>query len=56
MLNLSLSYALGEDDRYTLFLRGGNLLNEEVWNHTSFLANVVPLPGRNLSAGVRVSF
>ena len=56
MLNMTLSYQLGGDERYTLFLRGTNLLDEEVWNHTSFLANVVPLPGRNLSAGVKVSF
>lgn len=56
MLNLTLSYGFGDDQRYTVFLRGANLLNEQVWNHTSFLAGVVPLPGRNLSAGVRITF
>lgn len=56
MLNMTLSYRFGGDERYTLFLRGSNLLDEEVWNHTSFLANVIPLPGRNLSAGVKVAF
>lgn len=56
MLNLTLSYGFGEDQRYKVFLRGGNLLDEQIWNHTSFLANVVPLPGRNLSAGLRVEF
>lgn len=56
MLNMTLSYRFGGDERYTLFLRGSNLLDDEVWNHTSFLANVVPLPGRNLSAGLKVAF
>ena len=29
---------------------------EDVWNHTSFLADTVPLPGRNVSAGLRFDF
>src|SRR5690606_38466156 len=28
------------------YLRGSNLLDEQVWNHSSFLADVVPLPRR----------
>ena len=39
-----------------LFLRGTNLLNEEVRYHTSPLKDEVPLPGRSLAAGVRFSF
>lgn len=54
MLNLTVSYSAGE--RYTLYVRGSNLLDEQVWNHASFLANVVPLPGRSLDLGVRLSF
>ncbi|HWK53091.1 MAG TPA: TonB-dependent receptor [Hyphomicrobiales bacterium] len=56
MLNLSLAFDLFDDARYQLFLRASNLLDEEVWSHSSFLASVVPLPGRNLSMGVKVNF
>lgn len=56
MLNVSLSFDVLNDERYTVFVRGSNLLDEEVWNHSSFLADVVPLPGRSLSAGFKYSF
>ncbi len=55
MLNLSISYRLG-DGRSRLFLRGSNLLDERIWNHASFLASAVPLPGRNLSVGFSYTF
>jgi iron complex outermembrane receptor protein len=56
MLNLTLSYGASDGEGLSVYLRGTNLLNELVWNHSSFLANVVPLPGRNLNAGLRFSF
>ena len=56
MLNATLSFNLFDDPRYEVFVRGNNLLDDEVWNHASFLANVVPLPGRNLSAGFRYAY
>ena len=56
MVNASLSWQPGGDERYTLFVRGSNLLREKVWHHSSFLANRVPEPGRSLSAGVRLTF
>ncbi len=56
MLNLSVSYAFGSERQASVFLRGSNLLDEEVWNHASFLADVVPLPGRNVSFGLRYAF
>ena len=56
MLNASLTYHLDPARRYSVFLRGSNLLGEEVWNHTSFLARTVPEPGRNVVAGVRAQF
>ncbi len=56
MLNLSANYAFGDAGRYQLFLRGSNLLDEDVRNHSSFLADVVPMPGRNLSAGFKLGF
>ncbi len=39
-----------------LFVRGTNLTDEEARMHTSFLKEVAPLPGRNLTAGLRLSF
>ena len=39
-----------------IFLRGTNLTNEEARNHQSFLKDVLPLPGRNILGGVRLSF
>ena len=39
-----------------LFLRGRNLLNQEVRNATSFLRNFSPEPGLSLEAGVEVRF
>jgi iron complex outermembrane receptor protein len=55
MLNLTLSYT-PTAATYNLFLRGSNLLDEEVRNHSSFLANVIPMPGRNISAGIKLNF
>jgi len=55
MLNLTLAYNL-VDRNSQVFLRGSNLLNEQVWNHASFLANTVPLPGRNISVGFSYRF
>lgn len=56
MLNATVSFGLFDDARYAVFVRASNLLDEEVWNHSSFLANVVPQPGRSLSAGVKYTF
>jgi iron complex outermembrane receptor protein len=39
-----------------VYVRGTNLLDEIVWNHASYLAHVVPLPGRGITAGMRLSF
>ena len=39
-----------------LFLRGTNLLNETARVHASFLKDIAPLPGRNISAGWRMDF
>jgi len=39
-----------------LFLRGENLLNEEMRNHASFLKNFAPEPGRSLSIGLRFRY
>ena len=56
MLNATVSISLFGEERYLVFVRGSNLLNEEVWNHSSFLAAVVPQPGRSVSAGFKYTF
>ncbi len=58
MLNATVSYEgmTANQETYRLFLRGSNLLDDVAYNHTSFLSNVVPMMGRNLSLGLQVSF
>ncbi len=41
---------------FDLFVRGSNLTDREARVHTSFLKDVAPLPGRNVTVGVRTSF
>ena len=55
LLNLSLSYTFADPDVY-VFIRGSNLLDEEIRQHTSPLKDIVPLPGRSLQAGLRFEF
>jgi len=50
MINLSVNYRL-PDTRTRIFVRGANLLDNK-----SYLAKVVPLPGRNLSVGISYDF
>ena len=38
------------------FAKGSNLLNEEIRNHTSFLKNFSPEPGRGVRLGVRYTY
>ncbi len=44
--------------RYSLqlFLQGRNLADDEQRNHTSFIKDFAPLPGRTLEAGLRLKF
>ena len=63
LLNASASYRLPVQLGHGLapvtteiFLRGTNLTNEEARNHESFLKDVLPLPGRNILGGVRLTF
>ncbi|MCW5580333.1 MAG: TonB-dependent receptor [Luteimonas sp.] len=41
---------------WELFVDGSNLLDDEARPHTSFLKDLAPLPGRSVSAGVRLFF
>nr|WP_065308170.1 TonB-dependent receptor [Janthinobacterium psychrotolerans] len=57
MLNLSASYNTRIAGTPTQFyLKANNLTNELAYSHTSFIKNAAPLMGRNLTAGVRVTF
>jgi iron complex outermembrane receptor protein len=55
LLNLNLSYTFADPGLY-VFLRGTNLLDEDIRQHTSPLKDLVPLPGRSLHAGLRFEF
>jgi iron complex outermembrane receptor protein len=39
-----------------LFLRGNNLLDQDIRVHTSFIKDFAPMPGRSLVAGLRANF
>jgi len=41
---------------WDVFIRGTNLGDREARLHSSFLKEVAPLPGRNVTAGVRLTF
>jgi iron complex outermembrane receptor protein len=57
LLNAMLGYRFFTDRLVTdLILRGTNLTDEEARNHVSLLKDEVPLPGRDLSLILRVSF
>lgn len=57
LLNAMLGYRLLTDRLVTdIILRGTNLGDEEARNHVSFLKDEVPLPGRDVSLILRVSF
>ncbi|MEY4940982.1 MAG: hypothetical protein RIQ93_2717 [Verrucomicrobiota bacterium] len=57
MVNANLSYlVVAGRVNYELFARGANLGNARAREHSSFLKNFAPLPGRGLLAGVRLTF
>lgn len=57
LLNASLVYLVPTRRvDYVFFLRGDNLANAEARVSTSFLKDLAPLPGRGVTAGVRLKF
>jgi len=57
LLSAGVSYRIFVGGRVLDFLlRGRNLTDEEARNHASFLKNDVPLPGRDFSLGLRLTF
>jgi iron complex outermembrane recepter protein len=56
-LNVSLGYKFQLGRFYNfLYVRGTNLTDEEARNHLSFLKEVLPLPGRGVTVGLRTTF
>ncbi|MFN3230103.1 MAG: TonB-dependent receptor [Asticcacaulis sp.] len=56
LVNLFVSVKPVPASGLTLFLEGRNLGNEEAREHTSFLKDLVPLPGRSVRGGLTWSF
>lgn len=57
MLDVDASWRLrARAGSWLVFARAGNLLDEEARRHTSPLKEFAPLPGRSLTAGVRLEF
>ena len=54
--NLAWHLDMAGGNALELFVDGSNLLDEEARPHTSFLRDLAPLPGRGVSAGVRLFF
>jgi iron complex outermembrane receptor protein len=57
-LDAGIEYALKQSDvvTTTLFLRGSNLLDQDMRAHTSFIKDFAPMPGRSVVAGLRANF
>lgn len=57
ILNFGVVYRpLGEEGGLAVHVRADNVTDEEARQHTSFLKDVAPLPGRNFSIAVRGTF
>ncbi len=55
LLNADVSYTFAESSLY-VFLRGSNLLDEDIRYHSSPLKDIVPLPERSVHFGLRYEF
>lgn len=57
LLNATLGYRFfTERAVFDVLLRGTNLTDEEARNHVSFLKDLVPMPGRDISLSLRTTF
>ncbi|MDQ8194447.1 TonB-dependent receptor [Coraliomargarita sp. SDUM461004] len=54
--NLAYTFLLGNGIDLTIFAQADNLLDEVIRNHTSYIKDVAPLPGRNVTIGARLQF
>ncbi|MCX7230194.1 MAG: TonB-dependent receptor [Burkholderiales bacterium] len=51
---VSHTWSLGTNRAATLFVQGRNLMNEDIRLSTSFVKDLVPMPGRSVYAGLRI--
>ncbi|MDD2846643.1 MAG: TonB-dependent receptor [Rhodoferax sp.] len=58
LLNLGVAYSGGQHGStpWQLYAKAHNLTDRLAYAHTSFIKNAAPLPGRNITVGVRVAF
>jgi iron complex outermembrane recepter protein len=57
LVNAELAYRLGTQAQgVTIYAQGRNLLNQTVRQHTSFLKDIAPMPGRTIFFGIRARF
>ena len=58
LVNANVNYLFhdGDSSSWEAFLQGTNLGNQEAYAATSAIKDLVPLPGRNIFAGIRVYF
>ncbi len=57
MVNVGLSYAnsFANKNDYRVYFKANNLLDDQVYSHTSFLSNI-PQTGRNFTVGLEYNF
>ena len=57
MVNLGITYAntFADKNAYRVYLKANNLLDDQVYSHTSFLSNI-PQVGRNFTIGLEYDF
>ncbi len=57
MVNVGVAYAgnYANKQDYRVYFKANNLLDDEVYSHTSFLSNI-PQVGRNFTVGVEFGF
>jgi iron complex outermembrane receptor protein len=56
LLNAYMTLRPFKDKNLSLEVRGSNLTNAEARQHTSFLKELAPLPGRNIRVSLRAAF
>ena len=57
LLDFNLSWLhLSSNLETLIFIKGNNMLDEEIRDHASFIKDLAPRPGRSLTAGFRIMF
>lgn len=56
MLNAKVRYTSETDPGISVYVNANNLLDKEAFNHSSFIKEAAPLPGRNINTGIELKF